>query len=300
MFFHVDIKGDGLPPKTLCLTYDDGPGATAGDGPGPRTDELGAYLHSRGIAATFFVIGRHAAAHRDILDRLRDRRHLIGNHTDSHPGLVSLAASGGDVVGEIARTDEIITPYAEIGVRFLRAPYGNWRETEAADGAPRDRPISIVARALNRSGRFRDHVGPINWDISGEDYDFWKEGRPAEDCARRYLERIRPVGRGIILMHDSSEDAGLRAGNRALEVTKLIVPALEAEGYRFIRLDAIPQVQTAMAVTSLVALRTGEDRYLGWSDEPRGRIVAEARSVGAREQFGVVELDADRIALRAG
>jgi peptidoglycan/xylan/chitin deacetylase (PgdA/CDA1 family) len=299
MFFHVDIKGDGLPPKTLCLTYDDGPGATDGDGPGPRTDELGAYLHSRGIAATFFVIGRHAEAHRDLLDRLRDRGHLIGNHTDSHPGLVSLAMSGGDVVGEVARTDEIIAPHAGTRIKFLRAPYGNWRETEEAGDASRDKPISIVARALNRSGRFRDHVGPINWDISGEDYDFWKEGRPAEDCARRYLELIRRAGRGIILMHDSSDEAGMRAGNRTCEVTRLIVPILEAEGYRFVRLDAIPQVQSAMAVTSLIALRMGDGRYLGWGDAPRGRIAAEARSVGAREQFGVVVLDADRIALRA-
>src|SRR5579875_1615816 len=158
MFFHNDIKGDGLPPRTVCLTYDDGPGATTGDGPGPRTEELGDYLSSRGIPATFFVIGRHAEAHRELLGRLRGWGHLIGNHTYSHPGLVSLAASGGDVIGEIARTDEIIAPYVDAEVKFVRAPYGNWRETEESEGISRDEPISIVARALNRSGQFRDHV----------------------------------------------------------------------------------------------------------------------------------------------
>ncbi len=299
MFFHIDIKGGGLPPRTLCLTYDDGPGATTGEGPGPRTEELGAFLHSRGIAATFFVIGRHAARHRDLLGRLRDWGHLIGNHTDSHPVLVRLAESRGDVVGEVARADDIIAPYVGAGPRFLRAPYGNWRETEDSAGDPRDRPISIVARALNRSGRFRDYVGPINWDISGQDYEFWREGRPAGDCVGRYLERIRQVGRGIILMHDSSDDEATRAGNRTVEVTRRIVPILEAEGYRFVRLDAIPQVRSAMAVSSLIALRTGDGHFLGWDGEPRGRVVAESRSVGAREQFGVVPLDADRIALRA-
>ncbi len=32
MFFHVDIKGERLPYRTLCLTFD--------DGPGPRTFDL--------------------------------------------------------------------------------------------------------------------------------------------------------------------------------------------------------------------------------------------------------------------
>jgi peptidoglycan/xylan/chitin deacetylase (PgdA/CDA1 family) len=299
MFFHIDIRGDGLPPRTVCLTYDDGPGATTGDGPGPRTGELGAYLGSRGIPATFFVIGRHAERHPDLLGRLRDWGHLIGNHTYSHPGLVRLAATGGDVSDEIARTDEIIAPYVDTELRFLRAPYGNWRETEESEGASRDKPLSIVARALNRSGRFRHYVGPINWDISGQDYGFWSQGRPAEECAQRYLDRIHQRDRGIILMHDSSEDQATRAGNRADEVTKQVVPVLEAEGYRFVRLDAIPQVRSAMAVSSAIALRTGDGRLLGWSDEPRGQVVAEAHCVGAREQFGVVVLDADRMALRA-
>jgi peptidoglycan/xylan/chitin deacetylase (PgdA/CDA1 family) len=299
MFFHIEIKADGLPPGTVCLTYDDGPGATTGDGPGPRSEEVAEYLCAQGIAATFFVIGRHAERHRDLLGRLTGWGHLIGNHTYSHPGLANLAAAGGDVIGEIARTDEIIAPYIGSEVRFLRPPYGNWRQTRESGGELREEATSIVARALNRDGRFRNYVGPINWDISGQDYDFWRQGFPAEDCARRYLERIRHAGRGMILMHDSSEDEEMRSRNRTYEVTKLIVPILESEGYRFVRLDAIPQVCSAMSVSSVIALRTEEDRFLGWSDQPRGGIVAEAGSVGAREQFGVVALDDEGIALRA-
>ena len=40
---------DTVPAKTLCLTYDDGPGATTGNGPGPRTAQLAEYLHNEGI-----------------------------------------------------------------------------------------------------------------------------------------------------------------------------------------------------------------------------------------------------------
>lgn len=299
MFFHIDIKADGLPPRTVCLTYDDGPGETPGAGPGPRTAELGEYLATRGISAAFFVIGRHAEGHRDVLARLAGWGHLIGNHTYSHPGLANLAASGGDVIDEVARADEIIAPFAGTGPRFLRPPYGNWREVEESAGPPRDRPLSIVARALNRDGRFRDCIGPINWDISGEDFDFWRRGSSAEDCARRYLDLIRQAGRGMVLMHDSSEDERMRRGNRTLEVTRLIVPALESEGYRFIRLDAIPQVRSAVPVSSVIAVRTEDGRYLGWSSVPGGGLAALARSVGPGEQFGVVLRDPGRMALRA-
>src|SRR5262245_31890807 len=108
MFLHADIKGADLPPRTLSLTFDDGPGEAAGQESGPRTAAIAEYLHSQGIAATFFVIGRHAEMHRQALAATAGLGHAIGNHTYSHPGLVALAEAGGDLTGEIARTDAVI------------------------------------------------------------------------------------------------------------------------------------------------------------------------------------------------
>lgn len=237
MFSHQDLKGADLPPGTLCLTYD--------DGPGPQTHELGRYLHTEGIAATFFVIGRHAEGRSDLLAQLRAWGHQIGNHTYHHPGLVALAESGEDVIGEIARTDALLQPHSSDGIRFFRAPYGNWRQKQP--GTDDDQAPSIVAEILNRSGRFANYVGPINWDISAADYDYWKRAACAEECARAYLEKIRRLRRGIVLMHDSSEDSAVQPYNRAFEATRLLVPAVRAQGYRFVRLDEVPQVRAAMA-----------------------------------------------------
>jgi peptidoglycan/xylan/chitin deacetylase (PgdA/CDA1 family) len=242
MFFDDDLKGDDLPPKTLCLTYDDGPGATVGDGPGPRTRELGRFLAEEGIAATFFVVGEHARQHEDVLEDLANWGHLVANHTFTHPGLVALATSGGDVVGELEHTDEVIRPYVSGPVTYFRAPYGNWRELRP-DGS--DEPTSIVARILNESGRLGHYIGPVNWDIVAEDWTFWEQGRSAEECARAYLDQIERVGRGIVLMHDSSEDPETRAHNLTTQATALIVPALKSRGYRFVRLDEVPQVASA-------------------------------------------------------
>jgi peptidoglycan/xylan/chitin deacetylase (PgdA/CDA1 family) len=236
MFFDKDLKGTDLPPKTLSLTYD--------DGPGPDTLELGRYLHTEGISATFFIMGRHAEDRGDVLAQLSAWGHCLGNHTYSHPGLVALAEAGGDVVAEIARTDALLRPHAAPPAVYLRAPYGNWRQKEP--GTEQDRDTSIVADALNRSGQFPDYVGPINWDISAADYDFWKRGASAADCAAAYRDKIHRIGRGIVLMHDSSEDPAVRPHNRALRTTQILVPALQAEGFRFVSLDEVPQVQSAV------------------------------------------------------
>lgn len=236
MFYHHDLKGDDLPRGTICLTYD--------DGPGQDTHELGRYLFAEGIAATFFVMGRHAEEQLDFLAQLRDWGHLIGNHTYSHPGLVALALAGGDVVGELTKTDEIIRPYIASEAVLFRAPYGNWREKRP--DSDQDSDVSLIADILNRCGQFPDYVGPINWDIVAEDWACWREGISAEDCARRYLAETERIGGGIILMHDSSEDEFVRLRNQTMQMTKILVPALKERSYRFIRLDAVPLIQEAL------------------------------------------------------
>jgi peptidoglycan/xylan/chitin deacetylase (PgdA/CDA1 family) len=234
MLFHRDIKGTRLPAGSVCLTYDDGPGA--------HTEELGRYLHAEGIAATFFVVGSHAQGREDVLRRLAGWGHRIGNHTWSHPGLVSVAVAGGDVVGELARTDALIRPYVVGEVVFFRPPYGNWREK--ADGAT-DKRTSIVCDLLSRSGRFKDYVGPVNWDVCAEDWECWRQGVTPDEAARRYLAEAEHVGRGIVLMHDSSEDPAMQPRNRTMEMTKILVPLLRERGFRFVPLEDVPPVRAA-------------------------------------------------------
>jgi hypothetical protein len=68
----------------------------------------------------------------------------------------------------------------------------------------------------------------------------------AEACAAAYLREIERVGRGIVLLHDSSEDPVMRRNNRTFDVTKFIVPVLN-RSYRLADLDEVPAIR---AVTS--------------------------------------------------
>jgi peptidoglycan/xylan/chitin deacetylase (PgdA/CDA1 family) len=267
MFCHHDIKGNQLPRGAVCFTYD--------DGPGPHTCQLGQYLSEQRVPATFFVVGRHVEQYPDVLGRLRGWGHLIGNHTYSHPGLVSVVRAGGNVVTELEKTDRLIRPHLDGGVVLFRPPYGNWRE-QVAPGGP-DRETSVVAEALNRSGRFPDYVGPINWDITGEDWEYWRRESDPRACAERYLAETEKAGSGIILMHDSSEEEFLRVRNQTLLLTRLLVPMLKARGYHFVRLDAVPQVQAAVRAAATPSMLERRPQAAG-----RSPVASDRRSYTSR------------------
>jgi peptidoglycan/xylan/chitin deacetylase (PgdA/CDA1 family) len=293
MFFDTDIKGDRLPRKTLCLTYDDGPGETAGTGFGPRTSEISHYLFSQGIAATFFVVGKLIAGRDHILRQLCDQGHLIANHTNSHTDLTRGLADAGQLVDDVVRGHERIRAHVDGHTVFFRPPYGAWR----AKGATASR----VAAALNQSRRLDSHVGPVMWDIGGWDWAFWRDGRPPEDCTRDYLDQVERAGRGILLMHDgfADDDAGVRARNRTFELTTQLVPLLKQRGYRFVRLDSVPQVASAAAVSSQVVLQTRAGLVVSAEGNRGDPVVLRSPPAGPAEHLGLVLLGGERVALRA-
>jgi peptidoglycan/xylan/chitin deacetylase (PgdA/CDA1 family) len=292
MFLDVDINGNGLPLKTICLTYDDGPGETARAGPGPRTSEIGAYLRDLRVPATFFVVGKFAGQLDHVLAQLRRDGHLVANHTFSHPHLLRDVPDPERVVAQLSLTDERIKPHVDGGTVFFRPPYGAWR--------PHGAGVSALADRLNPSPNLAKHVGPIMWDVGGWDWSYWRDRRSPSDCARDYLSEIERAGRGIVMMHDSSADMDpIRDQNQTFEMTTRLVPRLQERGFRFVRLDDVPQVASAVAVSFQAALQTP----CGLLVSPRPRagdaVWAGIPPPGTRERFGVVALDGGRVALRA-
>ena len=80
---------------------------SADDGPHPSyTAQLLDGLKERGIHATFFVTGEHAELHPDIIERMFNEGHLIGNHTYSH---IQLTKGNRDKFkDELIKTNEIL------------------------------------------------------------------------------------------------------------------------------------------------------------------------------------------------
>jgi peptidoglycan/xylan/chitin deacetylase (PgdA/CDA1 family) len=229
MFSINQFRGTTLPEKVLCFTFDDGPGKTQGNGPGPKTVRLAEYLGEQGVFATFFMVGELIAQDPYILSEVSGLGHLIGNHTYYHQQpLPELLKAGEDIVSEIERTNELIAQFSPDNTIYFRAPWGEW-SAEVAD--------ELNAK-LNGD---LNHIGPFYWDIDSRDWACWQAGESAEKCADECLDQIRKVNRGIVLMHDSSADLmHARMNNLTFETVKILVPRLKAMGYSFVRLDQVP------------------------------------------------------------
>jgi peptidoglycan-N-acetylglucosamine deacetylase len=104
---HVDTK-----EPVVALTFDDGPHPD-------YTPRLLDILERHGAQATFFMIGESAQAHRELVRRVAEAGHAIGNHSWNHPSFPLI--SGCERRRQIRECASALAPFGE---RLFRPPYG--------------------------------------------------------------------------------------------------------------------------------------------------------------------------------
>ena len=102
----------------VYLTFDDGPD-------NKNTPQILDILRDENVPATFYVLGAMVEANPDVLKRIFNEGHAIGNHSYNH-NYKELYNSPWDFIAQFQRTDEIIME--QIGVRplIIRAPGGTY------------------------------------------------------------------------------------------------------------------------------------------------------------------------------
>lgn len=186
--------GAALPAeeKYVALTFDDGPRRGT-------TDRLLDGLKEREARATFFLIGQQIEDNADLVSRMAEEGHQIGNHTWSHQRLDSVLPDA--AAQEVTRTETALEALLGGGDYWLRPPYG-----QVAEGADFGVPM-------------------VKWCVDPRDW----ESRDADKVARAILDCAEP--NSIILLHDiypTSVDAALR-----------VVDQLRAEGYWFVTVEEL-------------------------------------------------------------
>jgi len=166
-----------LGAKELVLTFD--------DGPWPRTTpKVLDALKSECVHATFFLLGRNAAAYPQLARRILADGHTAGHHSYSHPLLSRMSASKAEA--EIDRgitADEL-------------ALYGGRRATPAT---PFFRFPGFAA-----NGFLLDRMSERGFVVFGADVwaSDWVHMGPEQEL-RLILSRVEKLGRGIVLFHDT-------------------------------------------------------------------------------------------------
>src|SRR4030095_1600097 len=80
------VQRTGDRPGLLAITFD--------DGPDPRwTPGILDILKQENVPATFFIIGKNGQAYPDLVRRIADEGHELGNHSFTHPNLGEIPLS---------------------------------------------------------------------------------------------------------------------------------------------------------------------------------------------------------------
>jgi len=195
-------------PRLLCRAIAEGNRLylTFDDGPHPEyTPPVLDLLEDLGIRATFFLIGRRAERHPDLVRRIAER-HGIANHTWDHLNLRWQNASV--FAQQLEPTRILLETLAAKPVQFFRPPYG------------------AFGPALVRYARQHGHQ-IVLWEVLP--WDFVPQ-RTTEQISNAILRHAAPGS--IIVLHD-----GHRCVSKTLPALRFGIPILLERGFVF---DVLP------------------------------------------------------------
>ena len=172
---------------------------TIDDGPDPETtplilDLLDEYKEK----AVFFVIGRKAEQHEDLVREIRDRGHRVGNHSMKHSEKWFWLHGPMRMMAEMVRCQELLIRILGDRPRLFRAPVGhaNWF-------------VTPIAQALG--------LKRVGWSARGYD---GVDCDPDEVLNRIKEDLAQPNNeRPIILLHEGREHS-VEIVRRVLELLK--------------------------------------------------------------------------------
>jgi peptidoglycan/xylan/chitin deacetylase (PgdA/CDA1 family) len=179
------------------LTFDDGPDPV-------DTPKLLDLLQEKGVKATFFVVGKRADQHPEIVRRAWEEGHLIANHTWSHYSLFCFLPPG-RLRTEIERGAESVRRICGHSSPYFRSPVGQRHP--------------LLRRYLEKAGSEY-----VSWTIRSRDTLTWN----SDVLTRRILKQA--ASGDIILLHDRLA----RGADVMLEALPRIIDELKARGFKFV------------------------------------------------------------------
>lgn len=186
----------------LCLTFDDGPDKV-------QTPKVLEILKKYKAKATFFVVGEEIEYQKNILKKVFNDGHDIGNHFYAHENINKLSES--QIKESIKKTNDLIYEVTNKKPKYVRPPYG------------------IVNDKLKKV------CGELGMDII-----IWTDDKDSLDWKKTVDSVIinnltKKVSNGdIFLFHD-----GNKTFTNTLSAIDVIIPTLQKKGYKFVTVSTL-------------------------------------------------------------
>lgn len=188
--WYVDEKSEG---KKVYLTFDCGY-------ENGYTEKMLDVLKKHNAKAVFFITAHYAKDAKDLVKRMKEEGHYVGNHTATHPDLVALDTR--EIKLELKNCEEAVYKYTGYAMDPLfRPPKGEYSE----------RVLQIV-KDMGYTTLF--------WSLAYLDYDVTKQ--PGADYVIDHYEKYMHPG-AIPLIHNVSKSNA--------EALDQVLTDLEREGY---------------------------------------------------------------------
>jgi peptidoglycan-N-acetylmuramic acid deacetylase len=185
--------------KVIYLTFDEGY-------EGDYTAKILDTLKNNDVRATFFVVKSYIKDQPEIVKRMVQEGHIVGNHTKSHPNMPLLYANKGaqGVIKELTETADYFKEVTGYDMpKFYRPPEGAWSEATL-----------YITNALGYK--------TILWSMAHRDWDV--NNQPPAGAAYKYVDTYYHNG-AILLLHPQSKTN--------VDDLDAIIKNIKSKGYRF-------------------------------------------------------------------
>lgn len=185
--------------KVVALTFDDGPDPI-------DTPAVLDILKEEDVPATFFVLGEAAHLYPDLIKRIVQEGHEIGNHGYSHD------YQQRRLTEELRKTDQEVFAATGTHTQFYRPPGGFLSPSQ----------LEVI--------RKNGHIAAL-WSVDSKD---WRNPG-VQQIVNNVLDTVSPGA--VILLHDG--------GYQRVQTVKAVTPiikALREQGYRFTTLSDLKQL----------------------------------------------------------
>ena len=184
--------------KTIYLTFDNG--YEAG-----YTNKILDALKSNGVKATFFITAHYLNTAQELVERMINEGHIVGNHTVNHKSMPEITDE--EIKEEVMKLHQAVFEKSGYEMKYIRPPKGEFSER-------------TIIEANNLGYKH------VMWSFAYVDWE--EKNQPSEEKAKKTILDNLHNGE-IMLLHGNSKTNA--------DILDTIIKGIKEQGYQIKSLD---------------------------------------------------------------